>query len=545
MKKKTKNSCQQNTSIDTSEFRSFINNAHEVEQDIEAVARLLKEKYINTAAYSVDTKLSINMANIKEIFVGSNDIHSREFIITPANVNCGLVYVESMADQSIINGHIIEKLTLPPLSSLVHKQDDLLHYLKQTLITAASVTDVSTFDQAVKRILSGDTALFIDGLNVILIIATRKVDARAIGAPETETDTRGPRDGFTEELRVNITLIRRRIKNPNLVVKRLTIGVRSATDVAIVYYRGIVDIKLVCKVEQRLKKLDVDIPAGSGIEGMIEDHIYSPFPTMLTTERPDRMVLSLSRGKVGIIIDGSPFCLIAPATLTDFFHTVDDYYQKWLPAALIRFTRYAASFFALALPALYVAFTAFHPAFLPTPLALTIGISREGVPFPAFIEALLMVSLLEIMQEAGIRMPKTVGPAVSIVGGLVIGDSAVRAGLVSASLIIVTAFTAIASFNIVNYNMGLSIRLLRVPLMMFGASFGLFGVVIGLLLIAIHLSKMESFGEPYVAPLTPINLSHIRDLKDTIVVLPPDSMDERPGYLEPADKKKQNNKFPE
>lgn len=525
-------------------LKSLITHAREIEQDTEDVARSLKEQYVDTQAYPIDANLEVNLAHIKEILAGSNDFHIREFSIASLSRKAAVVFLEGMSDQEMINTHVIEKLILPPLTGMLLSpppQDKIVEHLKNTLLTAASATESIEMNQAVKRLISGDTVLMVDGVASVIIVATRKMEFRAIAEPDSESNIRGPRDGFTEELRVNITLVRRRLKNPNVVVKRFTIGVRSETDVAIVYYRGIVNLKLVYEVERRLKKINIDAALGLGIiQGMIEDHPYSPFPTILITERPDKFAAALVEGKVGIIVDGTPFTLIAPCTLADFFPVSDDYNEKWMSGTFYRLLRYITALFAMITPALYVAVTTFHPGLIPTPLAITVAVSRLGVPFPALIEALIMEFLLEVLQEAGVRLPKNIGPAVSIVGGLVIGDAAVRAGLVSSPIVIITAFTAIASFNIANYRLNLIVRLLRVPFMFLGASFGMFGVMIGLLAVFIHLSIMESFGEPYLAPLIPRNLAHLSDLKDALVVAPPSLINERPAYLEPEDSRRQN-----
>ena len=531
-----------NTIAKLRELKSSIAHARQVESDMEAITRSLKERSMDPGIYQLTDSLDTNVAHLEEIFADSNDIHIRELFIMPLKRKAVIVFVESMTDQAIINGHIMQKLSMPPTTVLSNPiPQPTYEYLKNTLLTAASVTAAYEMDAATKRVLSGDTALFVDGLSTVLIIATRKVDSRAVSDPQVESDITGPRDGFTEELRVNITLVRRRIKNPNLVVKRVTIGQRSETDVGIIYFRGIVNMKLVQEVEQRLKDLNIDDPNVSGMKGLLTDHPFSPFPTILTTERPDKFTVALLMGKVGIIVDGTPYCLIIPAMFSDFFQANDDYSENWLIGTLTRISRYINAFLGLSFPALYVAIISFHPAFLPTPLALLIGATREGLPFPTFIETLIMVIILDIMQEAGIRLPKNVGSAVSIVGGLVIGDAAVRAGLVSPPIVIVTSFTAIASFTIVHHNMGLPLRLLRFMLMILGASFGMFGVTMGLLAIAVHLATLESFGEPYLATLAPRNFAALRDVKATAIILPPNTMDKRPAYLETEDSLRQNN----
>ncbi len=519
------------------DLRSLILQAQEIERDFRAVVRTLQERPVDSTAYRLTTDAAVNGAHLREIFAGSDDVTFRELRVAGANGRRAvLVYIENMSSQPLISDHVIERLTAA--GDLAAGQG-AIPYLKDTLLTAAAVDEATAMETVVSRILQGDTALIIDGEATALIVATRDVKVRAIGETRTETEVFGSREGFGEDLDTNITQVRRRVKNANLVIADRVIGRRSNTDVAVVYFKGIADFRLVGEVERRLGRIDIDSPYYFGIQRLIEDHPHSPFPTVMATERPDRFVAALLKGKVGILIDGTPFALLAPAVISDFFTASDDYYEKWLPASVLRLLRYVAAFLAVSVPALYVAVTSFHPAMIPTPLAMTIGSSREGVPFPAFIEAAIMLFFLEVMQEAGIRMPKNIGQAVSIVGGLVIGDASVRAGLISSSLVIVTAFTAIATFSIANYRMALAVRVLRVPLMVAAASFGMFGVMLGMLTIAVHVNVLESFGEPYLAAILPRTLARFQDVADTVIVAPAAVRSERPAYLEPEDSRRQ------
>ena len=523
-------------------FQSMIFHALEIEEDIRVIVDSLKERSIDPKVYPVDISLAVNLKHLREILDNDSDFHFREFLIHSFNRKAAVVFLAGMSNIDLIHTHIIAKLMLPPLTSLVDspQQDEIIAYLKNTLLTAISFSQFASMEQAIQQLLSGYTLLFIDGLTSILVVESRKMESRAIAEPETEATVRGPRDSFVEGLQINISLIRRRLKNPNLIVKKFTIGVRSNTDIAIIYFRGIANLRLVDEVERRLKNIKIDAPSGLGVvEGLIEDHPYSPFPTMLPTERPDKFAAALMEGKVGIMMDGDPYCLLAPVTINDFLQTSDDYNEKWQVASVIRFTRYFSFLFAVITPAVFIAITTFHPGLLPTPLAITIAIARLGIPFPAFLEALIMESLLEILQEAGLRLPKPIGPAISIVGGLVIGEATVRAGLVSAPMVIVIAFTAIVSFNIANYRLNLVVRLLRIPFLVLAASFGMFGVMIGLLTLVAHLSFVESFGIPYLAPLTPKNSPALRDLQDTAMITPASLMKQRPAYLAPQDVNRQ------
>lgn len=522
-------------------LRSMLYHAQIIADELQYVYRTLREHETISMVYTVTDNLEINLLNIQEIFADAEDIRYQDIYIEALSQKALIIYVEGMASQEIINEHILEKLTAADQkhAAIANTAVDI----KEKLLTAASVQQTASMDKAVQAILNGETALFVDNLGVALIIVTRDLELRSISEPQTENDLRGPRDSFIEDATTNISLIRRRLKSPNLVVKKYIIGKRSHTDIALLYLKGIANYNLVCDIERRLESINFDSPETIGIQSLVEEDPYSPFPTILTSERPDRCVTALNKGKAVIVIDGTPFCLIAPFVFADAFAAGDDYYEKPVVATPIRLLRYISSFFALTVPGVYIAITSFHPAFLPTPLTLAIGTARERIPFPVFFEALLMIFFLEVMVEAGIRLPKTIGPAVSIVGGLVIGEAAVMAGLVSSPLIIITAFTAIATFSITNYRVAMAFRLLRVILMAFGASFGIFGVAIGLILIAAHLSHIESFGEPYLAPLTPTNTRRLSDLKDSpFMVAPAQAITQRPAYLEPEDLTRQNTK---
>ncbi len=521
-------------------LQSTIHHAKDIEQDIRILARQLKEQTVTTQIYQLDKNIETNLRHLQKVFSDGDDVIIRRLLVSPARQKAALIYIEDMADQAVINNHIIAKLTCSCFGVDNNRNSDNLAGSITNILTAGSLTETMEIQQAVQRVLLGDTLLLLDGVPTLYIIATRNVKLRSVSPPDTEPTVTGPRDSFIEDLRTNITLVRRRVNNPNLVIKKSVVGQRSHTEIAVTYLKGVVNYKYVCEVERRLNNLQIDMPENLAIQNLIADHPHSPFPTTQQTERPDRFVSALLKGRVGIIIDGMPFAVLVPTVLSDLFKATDDYQEKWMTATAIRLLRYIVAFFALSIPAMYIAITAFHPAMIPTPLALAIGISREGVPFPSFLEALIMISFLEIMHEAGIRLPRTVGQAVSIVGGLVIGDATVRAGLVSSPLVIITSFTAIATFSIPDYRLALAIRLLRMPLMAAAASFGMYGLMIALLIIFIHLSNLESFGEPYLAPLIPQSLLRLDDLKDTYIVAPTSVRTVRPTYLEPEDLTRQD-----
>ena len=370
-------------------------------------------------------------------------------------------------------------------------------------------------------------------------IDLKKCDKRNIEEPIIEAVIRGPRDGFTESLETNISLVRRRLKTPKLKMEGMIIGQLSKTDIVITYLDGIVKDSLVEEVRKRINKINIDAILESGyIEELIEDNSYSVFPQFGYTERPDRLVSNLLEGHVAIIIDNTPIALLAPQTFFQMMQASEDYYERYIVAFFIRCIRYLFLGIALLLPSVYIALLTFHQGMIPRTLLFTIGASREGVPFPVFIETLLMEIFFEGLREAGVRLPRPVGQTVSIVGGLVIGQSAVQAGIVSATTVMMVSITGIASFIIPRFNVGLSIRILRFLMMILGAVMGLYGIFMGFLVILIHMAKLRSFGVPYLSPLSPLNVD---GLKDVIIRAPWWAMITRPDFIENKNSKRMKN----
>lgn len=322
-------------------------------------------------------------------------------------------------------------------------------------------------------------------------------------------------------------------------MKSIQIGRYSQTEVVIMYIEGLADLMLVQEVQNRLSRIEIDGILESGyIEEFIRDHPFSPFPLMLNTERPDTAAASLLEGNVVILTDGTPFVLIAPTTFYSLLQSPEDYYEGYLIGTLIRWLRYAFLLVALLLPSGYVAILTYHQEMIPTNLLISVARSREQIPFPALVEALIMESTFEALREAGIRLPKNIGSAVSIVGALVIGQAAVSAGIVSAPMVMVVAITGIASFLIPRYNAAITLRILRFPNMFLAGTLGLVGIMLALLTIIIHMCTLRSFGVPYLQPLAPIRNS---ELKDTIIRAPWWSLKKRPHWTGDYNKFRQSN----
>jgi spore germination protein KA len=482
---------------------------------------------------SLEESLKLNFDTVKKAFGNSHDIITQKIFLNEENpIQIGFIYINGLVSPISIQNLITENLKLD-------SSELSLNTIRNSMSTLGQVREIPDFETLYQSILSGLTVILLDGCIEGLAANTPGGEHRSVEEPTTQSVVRGPREGFTEQISTNTALIRRKIKDSNLWMETMTIGRVSKTEVAIMYMNGIVNEKLVAEARIRLERIDIDAIFESGyVEELIQDESYTPFPTLYNTERPDVIAAGLMEGRIAILVDGTPFALMAPALFTQFYQSAEDYYQRADFATLLRLLRYACFFISLLAPSLYIAITTFHQELLPASLLISLAAQREGIPFPAFIEAVVMEVTFEILREAGVRLPKTVGQAVSIVGALVIGQAAVEAGLVSPAMVIIVAITAIANFVIPSFNMGITIRILRFLLMLFAASFGLFGVTVGLIAIVLHLCSLRSFGIPYMAPMAPFILD---DQKDTIFRFPQWALFARPRLISQKNNIRENN----
>lgn len=440
-----------------------------------------------------------------------------------------LIYVDGMVDKVSLEEIILKPLIKTGLPHELRKLESLGEFIGNQAVATRQIKLTDRVSETVQDILSGHVAVFAVGQNQVLLADLSDFEKRQVTAPETESVVRGPREGFTESLRINTSLLRRRLKSPRLKTEAVTIGALSQTDVALVYIEGIVEDSILDEVRKRVSRIEIDAVLDSGfIEEFIEDAPFSPFPTVQNTERPDVVLSSLLEGKIGVIVNGSPFVLIVPMTFWSALQAAEDYYEHFIYSTAIRWLRFTLLFISILLPSLYVAATTFHPELVPAELLLSIAAAREGVPFPAVVEALLMEFMFEALREAGIRLPKPIGSAVSMVGALVIGESAVNAGIVAAPMVIVVAFTGIASFSIPRYNVGLAFRLVRFPLLILAGTLGLYGIGLGLIVLLIHLVNLRSFGVPYLTPVSP---EIPGNSKDIFIRAPRWAMRDRPFFV--------------
>ena len=479
-----------------------------------------------------------NLSKFKNYLEDCDDSLFREFTSAFWEKKWAVIAVDGLTDKELVQRHIIEPLAFGTAN--IKKEDERYkatlnekntEVIVENLITAVEIKEEDNLDKAMLALLSGQTILINGDYDKVIKIDTRKWEARAVQEPETEYVVRGPRDGFTETVKFNTALIRRRIRDVNLAMKFMSVGRRSKTDVVITYIKGIARQGLVDEIVKRIEKIDIDdINAEGELEQLIEENSFTPFPQMQNTERPDKTVAALTEGRVVILVDGTPFALIVPVSLYQFFQSPEDHYERWIIGSAIRILRFIGSYFATFAPGLYIA--SYHNGMLPTDLALSIAASRETVPFPAFVEALLMEITIELLREAGARLPKGIGETIGIVGGIIIGDAAVRAGLVSPFMVIVVAITAISSFIVPSYNLAFSFRIMRFPVMILACVLGLYGVMFAFILINIHLVILKSFSVNYLSPIAPIQ---IKDWKDFFIRLPIWMMKRRPEYINPID----------
>ncbi|GAA3410303.1 spore germination protein [Paenibacillus hodogayensis] len=460
---------------------------------------------------------------LSDIMAECSDFVIRHFRMEDSGVRALVCYVDGLANTELVDRVIA--------SLMIRKGDrSLLEEVSERTLPVSQIAEADNYGDMLQKALSGDAVLLVDGNDRAIVMGLRGAEHRNVTEPETESTVRGPREGFTELLRTNTALIRRKIKSPRLKMKPMVVGKETNTDIVITYIEGLADPKLVQEVVSRIEQIQIDGILESGyLEEMIQDHGYSPFPQIMYTERPDTTAGSLLEGRVAIVTDGTPFVLIVPVTFWSFLQANEDYYERFQISSLLRLIRIIFMFIALMTPALYIAVTTFHQEMLPTTLLLSVAAAREAIPFPAVVEALIMELSFEALREAGVRLPKAVGQAVSILGALVVGQAAVEAGIVSAPLVIVVSITGIASFAIPKFNAAISVRLLRFPLMLVASVFGLYGIVLGSMLIIGHLTRLRSFGIPYLAPISPITLS---DLKDTLIRAPWWQMKRRPMMLD-------------
>lgn len=492
----------------------------------------------------ISSSLTENLKMVKEIIGKNTDLVIRNITLGRSGVKPAvIIYLDNLIDTYHIDTDIVRPLVLDVYTSGLNTGIEIIEQLQAgNLITRGQMKTGKNISDLLNEVLRGEVGLIIDEVNEVYIISAKGYEYRDVAESDVEPVVRGPREAFIEVLSINIGLIRRRIHSPNLVFESLEMGTVGKIKVCLAYIRGICPAELSDEVRSRLERINIDgVLESNYIEEFIQDNPYSIFPQVRNTERPDVVASSLLEGRVAIIVDNTPVVLIAPGEFFSLMQSAEDYYNRYTFSSLIRLLRYFAFIIALLLPALYIAITNYHHEMIPSGLLISIISARTEVPFPALIEALVMEIVFEILREAGIRMPRPIGQAVSIVGALVIGQAAVQAKIVSPLMVIIVALTGIATFCFPQYNISLPVRILRFLLMLLASILGLFGVMIGVLFIMLHLFSLESFGKPYMSPLSPLRPD---DLKDTAIRLPWWALVKRPYNSSRNAKRMQSGQIP-
>ncbi|MGP4074769.1 spore germination protein [Halobacillus sp. K22] len=460
--------------------------------------------------------------------------HSKDFkeYQLKGKTNSVLFYFETLVDPKTLNKLILQSIKSHSFQTLEDMEETIP--VEGTSITG----DISTIRD---KVMLGHVVIGLKGSDKeVLLVPAPSEESRKVSVPEIEFSVVGPKEAFIESLDTNINLVRKRLPLPQFTVKEMTVGKITKTRVAVLYIDGIANVENVNTVTQRLNNIEFDqINDSSYISQMLADNSHSPFPQILDTERPDRVTGSLVEGKVAIMVDGSPHALTCPTTIIEFFSATDDYLSPWPVASIFRLIRLFAVFFSVLSTPLYVAILTYHHEMIPDDLLSTIISSRADIPFPPIIEVIILELAIELLREAGARLPTKVGQTIGIVGGIVIGTAAVDAGLTSNVLLIVVAISALASFTTPIYQISNTIRLIRFPFLLGAQMWGLVGVSMVMVFFIGHLIKLTSIGRPFLAPLYPLRL---RDLKDAFIRLPFNRQTKRPMQTRTNDPLRFNSK---
>ena len=449
----------------------------------------------------VSENLEDNLSVIKAVMnaPANRDVVMRAFEVD--SVPACLVFVEGMAGRDAIDQFILR-----PCMERGHGLPcgGRADYLMKRVLEIDGAEPVGLVKEIVEAVLSGSTALLVDGEAQALILETRAFEKRGVGTTQSESVVQGPQEAFIENMRTNVTLVRRILRSEQLMTEITSVGTALPTQVALLYLKGVAREETVNLVRRRLAALDAPQCPGSGfLQQLIEDHPYSMFPQMLETERPDRTAACLADGQVALLVDGSPYALIAPVTLFHLIHASDDTFMRWQYGTFLRVIRMVGAALSLLLPALYVAITSYHTHMIPLNLLTSIAETRAKVPFSVIAEVLFMETSFYLLNEAGTRIPSQLGSALGIVGALILGQAAVEASIISPILIIVVALTGLGNYSIPNYGVSVGMQLLRLGFILLAALWGLYGICLGAWLLCAYLGWMRSFGEPYLAPVAP------------------------------------------
>lgn len=485
---------------------------------------------------SKDIEENINYIKRQFNYPTNKDIVVREFKAL-GKYRAFIVYIDGMADRTTINNFILRPLLKAEYSEKEQKYG--LDYMLENAIETNQTNRIFNYDEIIYGVLSGDTGLYVDGCDYYIFSETKGFDKRAVENPKSEGTVRGTQEAFNENLRTNITLLRRIIKNKDFTTEFIKVGKQENTMCSVCYINGLINPAIVSEVKRRLNGIDTDGIQGAGmLEQFIEDAPMSLIPTILSTERPDKASGNILEGKVCIVVDGSPFVLIVPITIADLFHSPEDYSLRWQYGTLNRIVRIYAIFVSTFLPGIFIAATNFHQEMIPTEILISIAEARENVPFSTIVEVLLMESSFELIREAGIRIPGLLGNTIGIIGAIILGQASVQANLISPVMIIIIAITGLGGFAIPDFAFSLGVRIIRILFIAAGAFLGFYGVTLMMAVVILLLVDMKSFGVPFVSIYAP----KVHKNLDKIIRYPVWKQELRPDQFNPLNVRRQPEK---
>ena len=490
----------------------------------------------------ISGSLDINMNYVKHkyLYEKNNDLIIREFMIknNQLGTKAFIIFFDGMIDRNVVNLSILQPLMTLSYLNVKSEKVDIESYIKNYFMPQTQMKITSEFDKVFNDVNYGGVGLFVDGIEVAFTADVKGWEHRQIGKPNNELVIRGSQESFNEVLRVNTALLRKILKETELVTEDIIVGKRSKTPCSMIYIKDITNENLVNEVRRRLENINIDYLISSGeLEQLIEDSTFLPAQQIIATERPDRAASMLIDGHVVVIVDGSPYALIMPVVFFDMIQSIEDKSLRAPYSTLVRLIRLLGLTLSLLLPGIYIAIINFHHEMLPTDLLLAIESSREKVPFPSLVSILIMEISFELIREAGIRIPGPIGPTLGIIGALILGQAAVAANLVSPILIIVVAITGIGSFTVPDYSLGYAIRTYRFVYIIFGAIAGLMGITLVFYINVLIMVSAKSFGVPFLSPIAPKTK---QALSYSIIAKPIWMNENRPDYTNTKVKEKQS-----
>ena len=482
----------------------------------------------------------INSVVITELFSKSGDVVVRPIKINQNDLVVHLFCVDGLINQALFDEAVFRSLKFDPYLEKCQTERQMMDYLLEGGAYHIFTSEETDYDKLLKSVLSGVVALIFDGEEKAIVYDIRAFEKRSIQEPTDENVMKGSKDSFIEVLRMNTALVRRRIRSEYLVVEQMSVGRVSKTDLALLYVSNIADINTVNKIRDKINDIDIDnLSTPAFIEEYLIDNKYSIFPQLMYTQRPDRVSANLSDGRVALIVDGIPYAYILPCQLPMLMQSPDDYANHFLIGSSLRIIRYISMIVTLFLPAFYIAATTYQSQMLPVQLALSTQVAKQNVPFSSASEVLGLLISFEILIEAGLRLPTAVGTTMSILGGLVVGQAAVSANLISPAVVVIVALAGIAGFMMPNQDLSSAVRLSRFILAVLAAVAGFFGLAIGLIILITHLCSLDNYNTAYMSPFVDVER---RNIRDTLFRFPTRYFLKRPDDIAPVNKTKRRNR---